>query len=160
MEECRTGRLLAEYNDLFKENENIYRDLARNLGLSECSFWILYILRADNEAPVQSEICACLHLPKQSINSALKKMEAEGFLTLTQGSDLRSKKISLTADGICLCENTVDRVIAVERAALNGLPPEEQTLFLSLFRKYNKLLKNHMQEISNTRIGKRRKAKT
>ena len=67
MEEYRTGRLLAEYNDTFKENENIYRGLAKRVGLSECSFWILYILRTDYAAPVQSEIGTCLHLPKQSI---------------------------------------------------------------------------------------------
>ena len=148
MEEYRTGRLLAEYNDTFKENENIYRGLAKRVGLSEYSFWILYILRTDYAAPVQSEIGTCLHLPKQSINSALKKLEAEGFLTLAQGSDHRSKTISLTAKGICLCQDTVDKVIDAERAALDGLPPEEQALFLSLLRKYNNLLKNNMQEIN------------
>ncbi|MDE7333478.1 MAG: MarR family transcriptional regulator [Lachnospiraceae bacterium] len=147
MNKIKANALLMEYNDIFKENENIYRGLARRVGLSECAFWILYILRADNEAPVQSDICACLHLPKQTINSALKKMEAEGYLVLTRGSDLRSKRVSLTADGVRLCEKTVDRVIGVEQNALNGLPPEEQTLFLSLFRKYNNLLKNYMQEI-------------
>ena len=124
MEEYRTGRLLAEYNDTFKENENIYRGLAKRVGLSECSFWILYILRTDYAAPVQSEIGTCLHLPKQSINSALKKLETEGFLTLARGSDHRSKTISLTEKGICLCQDTVDKVIDAERP---GRPAARRT---------------------------------
>ena len=71
---------LSLYNGIIKENEDIYRELARRMGLSECAFWILYMLRTEYTAPIQSELCAQLHAPKQTVNSALKKMEADGCL--------------------------------------------------------------------------------
>ena len=148
MKEIRKKNRMWEYGDIIKEYDNIFRGIAKKMGLSECSFWILYILRTDNVEPVQSEICACLYESKQTVNSALKKMESEGYLELTSGKDRRSKRILLTAAGLSLCERTVDRVIERERNALEDLTEEEQELFLALFRKFNSLLKAHMQGIS------------
>lgn len=147
MEKNQKCDRLSEYNNILKENDNIYRSLARKTGLSECSFWILYILRSERAGLVQSEVCNFLFQPKQSINSALKRMENDGYIELAHGTDQRSKQIILTAEGIRFCEKTVDRVIALERRALGGLPEEEQKLFLSLFRKYTDILKECMEEI-------------
>ena len=149
MKKVHTNESLSVYNNIFKKNENIYRELAKALGLSECSLWILYILRTDYTEPVQNEICAYLHLPKQSINSALKKMESDGYIELTTGNDHRSKLVSLTASGISLCEKTVDRLIEVECKALEGLTIEEQNLFFSLFQKYTDLMEVYSKEIIN-----------
>ena len=147
METNYRGDRLSEYNNIIKENDNIYRGLARNMGLSECSFWILYILRSECAALAQSDVCNFLFQPKQSINSALKKMESDGYIELVHETDQRSKKIILTPEGVRFCEETVDRVIALERRALGSLPEDEQKLFLSLFRKYTDILKGCMEEI-------------
>lgn len=146
MQEEKTGNCLWEYNNILKENENIYRDLARKLGLSVCQFWILYTLRTESLPLSQKDICTSLYLPKQTINSALKKMESEGYLALTSGKDHRSKGIMLTSKGILLCERTVDQIIAMERSAFADLSEEKQEFFLSLFRQYTNLLKMHMHE--------------
>lgn len=146
MIEEKAGDCLWEYNNILKENDNIYRDLAKRLGLSVCQFWILYTLRTESLPPSQRDICASLYLPKQTINSALKKMEMEGYLALAPGKDHRSKRIILTPEGILLCEKTVDQIIAIERSAFADLSKEKQALFLSLFRQYNDLLKTYVNE--------------
>lgn len=104
------------------------------------------MLRTEYTEPVQSAICACLYEPKQTVNSALKKMETEGYIELIPGDDRRSKKILLTQKGNGLCEKTVDRVIKLELQALMGLTEEEQEAFLGLFRKYTGLLKQMNDE--------------
>ena len=147
MEQNHTNERLSIYNNIFKKNENIYRKFARTLGLSECSLWILYILRTEFAAPVQSEICTCLHQPKQSVNSALKKLESDGYIELAAGNDHRSKQVSLTESGIRFCEKTVDRVIEIECQALDSLSVEEQNLFFSLFQKYTDLLEKYAGNI-------------
>ena len=146
MNEKYIDERLAEYNNIFKKNEEIYRSLTRKLNLSECSFWILYTIRTESSMPFQNEICASLHQPKQTINSALKKLEADGYIMLTPGNDLRSKQISLTERGVVLCEKTVDLVIKIEKYALTGLSNEEIKLFFSLFNKYTNLLENLASE--------------
>lgn len=151
MKKDKTANHLSEYNGIMKENEDIYREAARKVGLSECSLWILYLLREGYTAPVQREICAHLHQPKQSINSALKKMEADGLIELACGSDRRSKQILLTSKGTSLCEHTVDRIVLAELRALGSLTDEEQETFLTLFHKLTDTLKEHMEEILQTK---------
>ena len=85
MKNIGAERQLSEYNHVYKENTAIYRDLSVRMGMTESTFWILYTLRVE-EAPVtQSDMCAILGYPKQTVNSALKKLEQEGLLTLSGG---------------------------------------------------------------------------
>jgi len=141
-------RCLLQLNSIFKENDEIYRCAAKTAGLSDCAFWILYSLREDgNSGLTQSELCHTIYLPKQTINSALKKLEGSGYLELTSADDHRSKQIRLTEKGIALADKTVDRVIGLEHNALSGLSRDEQQTFLKLFQKYTDLLKENMKEL-------------
>ena len=38
---------LLEFNNIVKENDDIYRCAARSLGLSDSVFWILYTFRME-----------------------------------------------------------------------------------------------------------------
>lgn len=142
---------LIEYNNLIKENDKIYRNLSKNSGLSPCSFWILYVLREDEDPLTQSEICEMLHEPKQTVNSALKKLAADGYIALSSGSDRRSKSISLTEKGLCLAAETVDLVMAAEQSVLEEFTEEELHTFISLFRKYTQTLKQKTKNIGETK---------
>ena len=60
------SKCLSEFNRIMKENDKIYRNAAKAVGLSYCSFWILYALRNTQELLTQSEICYEKSLPKQT----------------------------------------------------------------------------------------------
>ncbi|WP_434311005.1 MarR family winged helix-turn-helix transcriptional regulator [Hominifimenecus sp. rT4P-3] len=145
-----TRKHLSEYNRIFKENDDLYRSAAKSLGLSDCAFWILYALREDKGELTQSALCESTYLPKQTINSALKKLEQDGCIELKEMRDRRSKKVCLTPKGIQLAEKTVDRVIAAEQDAFAGLAAEEIERFLQLYRKYTALLKANMPKSDST----------
>ncbi len=137
---------LFEYNSILKENDNLYHNAAKILGISDCALWILYVLREEKDIVTQSYICDVLHQPKQTVNSALKKLEAEGILSLGHTSDNRSKQILLTQKGESFTKNTADKVIAAENAALSCMTDDEQAAFIALFRKYTNLLKFKMRD--------------
>lgn len=42
---------LAAYNDAYKEQDDLYRAVARQCGLSDCAFWVLYALRESGPPP-------------------------------------------------------------------------------------------------------------
>lgn len=138
--------LFLEYNNIAKKYERIYSNMAKIFKLSDCTLWILYTLRTNEEKITQSEICNYSHQPKQTVNTALKKMESDGYIKLCYGSDHKSKQIEFTKKGIELCENTVDKIIAAECDTLLCLPEEELKAFLKLFRKYTKLLQQNMNK--------------
>ena len=89
-------RLFA-LNEAWKENANIYRQMAKQMNLTDMEMWALYTLRVEPGEMTQSRMSEFLHEPKQTINSALKKMEADGLITLQSGSNRRTKTIHLNA---------------------------------------------------------------
>ena len=143
MKNIGAERQLSEYNHLYKENTAIYRDLSVRMGLTESTFWILYTLRVEESPVTQSDMCAILGYPKQTVNSALKKLEQEGLLSLSGGRGRGGKPIRLTEAGIKLAEQTVDFVIEAEQRALLDLSTGEQTRLLTLMRRYNDALASH-----------------
>ena len=93
---------LMAYNKEMKKLDDTYRSAAKTCGMAECAFWILYTLRVEEKSFTQAEICEFLVEPKQTVNSALKKLVAEGYLALSAGTDQRSKLVRLTPKGSSL----------------------------------------------------------
>ena len=130
-------RLFA-LNEAWKENANIYRQMAKQMNLTDMAMWALYTLRVEPGEMTQSRMSEFLHEPKQTINSALKKMEADGLITLQSGSNRRTKTIQLTAAGEAL--ETADRVAETEQQALAQFSEEESDQLFSLLRRLNALM--------------------
>lgn len=139
---------LTQYNKSFKSIDETYRNAAKRFGMSECTFWILYTLRNETPPVTQSEICALQSQPKQTVNSALKKLESDGILSLSPGADRRNKYVSLTEKGLQLAEKTVDIFAESEANALLLMPEDEQDTLCSLLEKYNSLLNSKLQVLS------------
>ena len=127
-------RLFA-LNEAWKENANIYRQMAKQMNLTDMAMWALYTLRVEPGEMTQSRMCEFLHEPKQTINSALKKMEADGLIT-----NRRTKTIHLTAAGEALARETADRVAETEQQALAQFSEEETDQLFSLLRRLNALM--------------------
>ena len=67
-----TTETMRAFNRVILESNELYRDAARALNLSENPFWILYSLRDCGGAITQSELVRRLGSSKQTVNSALK----------------------------------------------------------------------------------------
>ena len=139
-----SSKRMLEFNEVMKENNDLYSNLAKKFKMSDCMLWILYILREENKVLTQSDMMC---IPKQTVNSSLKKMEAEGYIELLNINDKRSKQVSFTEKGLDLANNTVDIIISKENNALSKMDEKEQELLINLLRKFNDLLKDSFLEI-------------
>ena len=138
---------LREFNRIMKETDRMYEDVSKKFKISNAAFWILYFLR-ENELPrTQSEICFVSHLPKQTVNSALKKLESDRYINMAFGDNKKSKQIVLTEKGCKLAESTADVVIAAEHRALKSFSDSEYRTFLQLFEKYKNSVKSEFEKI-------------
>ena len=127
-------------NHSIKENDDWYQQTAKQLGMSDSAFWILYMLYDYNDGITQSEICSLSCFPKQTINSSLKKLASDGIIQFAQGTDGRSKKIILTAAGHELMKKTIIKVRRTEHEALNRMSDEEKDILISALDKFTRLL--------------------
>ena len=137
-------QMLLAFNAAMKHVDDVYRRAVRQYGLSECAFWILYTLRVGHPY-MQAGLCELLHEPKQTVNSALKKLEAEGFLVLSAGDDQRSKRVRLTEKGEQLARTCADRVAEAEARAIASMSPDDRAALIRLTELYGTLLSEQLQ---------------
>lgn len=126
---------LRDYNHLFLESDHMYHEIAKGMGLSDCALWILYTLRTEDAPLSPTALGELLCYAKQTLHSALKTLEADGFIRLSPAPDKRRKQILLTEEGLRLMQRTVDRLIDAEDSAFHALTLQEQMALLVLLRK-------------------------
>ena len=124
---------IAEYNQLLKECDMVYHLAAAKLDMSDCAFWILYTLHDSGQPIKQSDICDSASMPRQTVNSALKKLEKDGYLTLSRIDGKMGKSIHLTDKGEQLVHKHIVPVMRAEEKACALFTDEEKTTFLSAF---------------------------
>ena len=135
-----------EYNHLYKEFDDIYHDAALNASLSDSAFDILYGIFELGDGCLQRDICRTSCIPKQTINSAIRKMEQKELLYLTPG-DGRNTVVFLTEKGKELMEKTIYPIIQIENDIYNSWTPEEQETFLRLNRDFAERLRDKVRKL-------------
>ena len=123
---------------LSSELDALYHLSSVKFGISDSVSIVLYtIFDAGGE---------CLLSSKQTINSAIRNLEADCLIHLRQ-MDGRSKMVSFTEEGRTFAENTVARLFAAETDALESWSEQEVDLFLKLMEKYADSLKEQIEKL-------------
>ena len=136
------SKYLKEYNHIYKEANEIYHEAARRLHLSDSAFEIFEM--GDN--CLQRDICKASCMPKQTVNSSIRKLQTDGYLTLSPGKG-RSMHIHLTASGKKLIQEKLLPLIQIENDTLASFSPEECEQLLRLNAKYNQTLRSRLSNL-------------
>lgn len=146
MSENRNRQYILAYNQLLKACDTIYHDAAVRAGLSDCAFWILHALHDADHPLTQSEIGDNASMPRQTVNSALKKLEKDGYLTLAKIDGKMGKTIHLTKLGGEFVQRHIAPLAAAEERVCATFTQQEQEAFLSTFRTLVDRLRQEMEE--------------
>lgn len=131
------SKALKRFNYLSVEIGAAYHEMSFRLGLSDSAMQILYTIcdcGQDGVCPLQV-ICRQTGLPKQTVNSALRKLEAEGMLYLEQ-LGAKGKNVCLTDAGKILAKNTALRMIEAENEIWDSWRAEDVEAYLALTEKF------------------------
>ncbi len=130
-----TSKEMKRFNHLISETEALYHEIALKLGLSDSASQILYTICNNGESCPLQEICRISGIRKQTINSSLRKLEADGIVYLEQISG-KSKNVCLTEKGKILAENTVAKLITAENDVFSSWSKEDVDKYLELTELY------------------------
>lgn len=136
---------MKRFNHLISETEALYHEIALKLGLSDSALQILYTVCNNGECCPLQEICRISGISKQTINSSLRKLEADDIVYLEQISG-KSKNVCLTEKGKCLAESTVAKLITAENEIFSSWPDDDLDKYLKLTELYLKELKKKSDE--------------
>lgn len=132
MDEQSTAR---NYSYLTSEIEAAYHEAALKCGVTDSAMRILYAICLHGEACPLSAVIALSGISKQTINSALRKLERAGILYL-KNIDGKKKQVLLTEAGKAVARRSALRVIDMEKQIFDLWPPEERALYLALTEKF------------------------
>lgn len=146
------ARAYEAFDSFWREQNQLYRDVATSFGISESAFNILYaIFLAGENGISQRDICVQMCIGKQTVNSSIHKLEREGVVVLKSGQGRRGLLAHLTPVGLELAERTIVPMIEAELAALRELDDRELELSLLLGRRYTDALRSHFADIPGVR---------
>lgn len=145
------SELQLQFIRLYKKMDATYYQLAAAQELSPSEMDIYYTLCVLGDGCLQRDICNLALTSKQTINSALKKMEKQGFLWLEAGKG-REKHIYLTPAGKKIQEHRVRPIYLAEQAVLAEMGDPEQTQLITLLEKYIRLLQQRTANLQKEEL--------
>ena len=116
----------------------LYRRAAAAFGLGGCQMWILYYLAGEPDGLTQRDIARRMAFPKQTVNSAVAKMQGDGLVALESAEGSRKEKsVRLTDAGRALAERTSQRLLDAEIRATGKLG-------VAKMREYNRIRSEYL----------------
>lgn len=141
-----TSKEMKRFNYLFGETEAVYHEASLRLGLSDSAMKVLYTICDNGRSCMLQEICRRSGLSKQTLNSAIRKLESEGTLYL-ESTGGRVKNVCLTDAGEKLVSQTALRIIKMENAIFSSWPKEDVETYLELTERFLLDLKKKTKEL-------------
>ncbi len=126
---------MRRFNQLLGETDRVYHEASVRLGVSDSEMNVLYALcGGEGRCPLR-DICRQYGVSKQTINSAVRKLEAAGMIYL-ESSGSRSKDACLTEKGWALARRTAVPLMELESEIFAAWTPEEVEQYLRLTQRY------------------------
>lgn len=136
----------GQYTYLAGEINALYHEVAVKMGVSDSVQNILYVLCEKEGRCLQSEISKLTGISRQTINSAIRKLERDEIVYLEQGKG-RNTILCLTEKGKNFALEKIYPLFEIENKIWNEWTPEEQQQYLALTKKYRDGLKKYLEPI-------------
>lgn len=136
----------GQYTYLAGEINALYHEAAVKMGLSDSVQNILYVICEKENRCLQSDISKLTGMSRQTINSAIRKLETDGIVYLVPGKG-RNTIVCLTEKGEKFALEKIYPLYEVENKIWNEWTTDEQQQYLILTQKYRDALKKYLKEI-------------
>ena len=133
-------------NYMMSEVKAIYHEAAVRMGIADSVQNVLYAICANGEQCPQSDIYKQTGISRQTINSAIRKLERDGIVCLRQGRG-RNTIVCLTEKGEAFAKEKIYPLFEIENKIWEGWSKEEQETYLLLTEKYRDGLKRYIKAI-------------
>ncbi len=145
MKNC-ISNVMKRYNHLVGEIDAVYHEISLNMGLSDSAMIILYTICDNGDSCLLQEISRRSGVSKQTINSAIRKMEKEGIVYL-KAVGARNKNVCLTDKGKQLAEHTAVRLIQIENDIFASWDKNDVEKYLELTEKFLDSIKEKSENL-------------
>ena len=133
------------YAYLSAEITSLYHEAAVKMGISDTVLNILYVLCEKEGQCLQSDIFRLTGISRQTINSAIRKLERDGLAYLEQGEG-RNTMVCLTEKGRDFSTRKILPLFQIEDKIWGEWTADEQEKYIQLTQTYRNSLKKYLRE--------------
>lgn len=144
--ENRRKKEIYRINCLTMEMEALYHLSSLKLGITDSVSVVLYSIYVAGSECLLSDIYKESGISKQTVNSAIRSLEADGILYL-QRHDGRAKKVILTEKGKGYVKKTAARLYQAEIDAFDTWTEEEIDTYIRLMEKYADCFRGQIEKL-------------
>lgn len=137
---------IRRYNRIIFQIDEVYHEIALKQGFSDSAMAILYALSENDGKCLLTDLIRYSGVNKQTINSALRKLEKEDIVYLESAGG-KSKRACLTEKGFTTVRATVDKVIEAEKNIYDSWSRSEWELYVRLTERYLEQIRTVMKGI-------------
>lgn len=134
-----------QYTYLVAEINSLYHEAAVKMGISDTVLNILYVLCEKGDRCFQSDIFRLTGISRQTINSAIRRLEKDGLVYLEQG-DGRNTVVCLTEKGKGFSAKEIFPLFKIEDKIWKEWTTDEQEQYFLFTQKYRDALKKYLHE--------------
>lgn len=139
--------ITKRYNYLSSEINSLYHQAAKKMGISDSVQNILYVLCDQGNQALQSEICSISGISRQTINSALSKLEQQGLVRVEPDQRKEHHGVPDPEEGQKFAAEKVAPLFQIENKIWSEWTAAEQQQYLELTQKYRDSLKKKLKEL-------------
>lgn len=133
-------------NLVISEINSLYHEISIKLGMSDSIFMVMYSLYDNNGDCDLREIYKQSGISKQTINSAIRKLEQDEIIYL-KNKNGREKTVFFTEKGRKYADETIARLVAVEYNVFSEFSEEEINLYIEFNERFVAGLKEKIKEL-------------
>lgn len=146
MQNEKSEQKWRRFNYISNEINGLFHEAALKMKMSDSEMLILYTICNEGNGCLLSEVYKTSGISKQTINSAVRKLEKEEIVYL-KNVDGRSKKIFLTEKGQCEMQGKVLRIIELENTIFGSWTEEEQELYVELTQRFESSFREKLKKL-------------
>ena len=135
--------------------DGLYYQVARKLGVKDNTLAIFYALD-DGQPHSQKQLCEEWLIPKTTINTIVKELAAQGYLTLLIEEHTREKKICLTPAGKQYALSLLQPIYRMEQEAIRLTLQEHGDAFIQAYTDFADNLKDRFDRFFETTMTEER----
>ena len=143
-----TSKEISRLNHLISEIEAVYHETSLKFGLSDSEMQILYTIFDNGDKCPLRDICYLTGISKQTLNSALRKLESKDIIYL-EPIGAKGKLVCFTESGKQLAEHTVVKLIRAENNIFSSWDIGDVEKYLELTKRYLNSLKEETHKIES-----------
>ena len=138
---------IHKLNYLTSDLDGLYHQASLQIGVADSVMRVLYAIYDNGDGCPLQTICRQSGISKQTVNSALRKLEGDGILYLAPFRG-KHKKVMLTEEGKACLEQTAERIFAAECRAYADWTVSEMEEYLRLTEKFVASFRKQVQAMN------------